>query len=258
MGENGVAAAVEVRTRHDDGDRFGHVNNAAYLALLRAAHDLAADAADTGVPRAGTLRELEIAYREQVAPDEPIRVTLRVLTDDASLLRMAYEMNAHGRRAASATAAWVPPGAPMLPLKDPSVEDRPAFRFTHEVRSYEVGPDGSVAPRVLLEWLEHAVFRAAARAGWSVERMEAEDFVTLVVGHRLRLGGPVGIGERVEVVSRLVEVRRASGTWHHRVRRQDGVLVADDRARGAFLTGGGRLRSLPLALRDALLRGEPT
>lgn len=86
--------------------------------------------------------------------------------------------------------------------------------------------------------------------------MEGEGFVTLVVGHSLLLPGAAGIGDRLDVVSRLVEVRRASGTWHHQMLRSHGRLVVDDRARGAFFTLGRRPRSIPGPLRDALLAGD--
>jgi hypothetical protein len=58
------------------------------------------------------------------------------------------------------------------------------------------------------------------------------------------------------VSSRLVELRRVSGTWHHEIRRSDETLVAADRARGAFLDLVGRIRPAPVELLDDLLRGE--
>jgi acyl-CoA thioesterase FadM len=39
---------VDVKARWDDADRNGHVNNAAYLALIRAAHDAAAQSVPEG------------------------------------------------------------------------------------------------------------------------------------------------------------------------------------------------------------------
>lgn len=87
--------------------------------------------------------------------------------------------------------------------------------------------------------------------------MEGEGFVTFVVGHHLILGTPSREHDELAVTSRLIELRRVSGTWHHEVRRADGSLVAADRARGAFLDLGGRIRPAPPGLLEDLLRGEP-
>ncbi len=125
------------------------------------------------------------------------------------------------------------------------------------MRSYELGPDGVARPQVVLQWLEHAVFRAAATAGWRHERLAATGFVTLVVGHHLVLGEPAPEDETVTISSRLVGLRRVSGTWHHEIRRSDGRLVAADRGRGAFLDLEGRVRPAPADMLRDLLAGEP-
>lgn len=125
------------------------------------------------------------------------------------------------------------------------------------MRSYQVGPDGAARPQAILQWLEHAVFRAAVRAGWRRERMESAGFVTYVVGHHLVLGRPAREGDELTVTSRLVDLRRVSGTWHHEIRGSHGGLVAADRARGAFLDLEGRTKPAPAGLLDDLLRGEP-
>ncbi len=131
------------------------------------------------------------------------------------------------------------------------------FHRRHVVRSHEVGPDGPVRPAVVLQWLEHAVFRSAARADWDRTRMAAADFVALVIGHHLVMGAPAHEGDELVITSRLVETRRVSGTWRHEVRAPDGSLVAADLGRGAFLDTAGRIRPAPEGIIDDLLRGEP-
>jgi acyl-CoA thioesterase FadM len=108
-----------------------------------------------------------------------------------------------------------------------------------------------------VQWLEYAVFRASERAGWPLPRMNAANFVPLVVGHHLVLGEPLVEGQRASVTSRIVQLRRVSGTWHHEVRREDGALVAADHTRGAFVDLAGRIQPAPRELLDDLLRGEP-
>ena len=259
--------AVRVRTRWDDCDHFGHVNNAAYVALVRAAHDRA------GLPD-GRLRALTIAYREPVGPEVTVDVDVAVIEAGAARRRIGYTLRVDGRPAAEAEAVWQVPGpAPdvasspvALPMEDLPMEDLPPlardiggrpFRYGQVVRTYQVGPDGAARPQVILQWLEHAVFRAAARAGWPVTRMAGASFLSLVIGHQLVLGAPAGESDELEITSRLVELRRVSGVWHHEVRRKDGTLVAADRARGAFLDLEGHIRSAPPEMLDDLLHGEP-
>ena len=245
-------ATVRVRSRWDDCDQYGHVNNAAYLAIVRAAHDRA------GVP-GGILRALEITYREPVPAEVMIDVDVAIGEETEEHRRVAYVLRVDGRAAAEVTAVWSVGGSPRpneLPPVARDANGRP-FEFRQAVRSYEVGPDGAARPQAVLQWLEHAVFRSAARAGWPRERMVAAGFMTYVIGHHLVLGEPVLEGDEVLVTSRLIELRRVSGAWHHEIRRHDGALVAADRARGAFLDLDGRIRQGPRELLDDLLRGEP-
>lgn len=243
---------VQVRTRWDDCDRYGHVNNASYIALVRAAHDRA------GIP-GGELRALKVTYRLPIPPEVMVDVDVAILEQDASKRKIAYALRVGDRPAADALVLWQvagPSATPELPPIPRDAGGRP-FRFRQSVRSYEVGPDGAARPQAILQWLEHAVFRAAVRAGWPRERMESAGFVTYVVGHDLVLGQPAREADELVVTSRLVDLRRVSGTWHHEIHASDGGLVAADRARGAFIDLEGRTKPAPTELLDDLLRGEP-
>jgi acyl-CoA thioesterase FadM len=247
-----ASLTVRVRSRWDDCDRYGHVNNAAFVALVRAAHDRAGLAP-------GELRALEITYRQPVPPEATVDVVVTILEEDESRLRVGYAFAVDGTSSAGVTALWQL-HVPLIPTDLPPLgrdAGGRSFRFGQAVRSYELGPDGAARPQVILQWFEHAVFRAADRAGWSRERMVATGFVTLVVGHHLVLGEPAREGDELVVTSRLVELRRVWGTWHHDVHGSDGRLVAADRARGAFLDLEGRIRPAPQDLIADLLLGEP-
>lgn len=245
-------ATVRVRSRWDDCDRYGHVNSAAYLALIRAAHDRA------GMPD-GELRAVEITYRQPIPPEVMVDLDVAILERADSHLRIAYALRVDDREAADATVLWQLAGSTLVPDLPPIKRDAGGqpFQFRQTVRSYEVAPDGAARPQAILQWLEHAVFRAAVRAGWPRERMESAGFVTYVIGHHLVLGRLACEGDELAVTSRLTEVRRVSGTWHHEIHASDGGLVAADRARGAFLDLEGHTRPAPAELLDDLLRGEP-
>lgn len=244
------ARSVRLRVRWDDCDRYGHLNNAAYLAVAREAHD--------GFAMPGErLVEFEISYRMPVEVGATVEV-IAAADPQGAPPGAGFDFLVGGRPAAAARAVWSDGDAGPCPGLEPPARDAGGQWFSHEeaVRTYHLGPDGLLRPQVVLQWFEHAVFRAASVAGWWLRRMDDAGFVSLVVGHDLRLGPGASEGERLGVFSRLVDVRRVSGTWLHELRRPDGAVLARDYARGAFLDRSGRIRPAPEGLIDDLLLGE--
>ncbi len=249
---------VRLRARWDDCDAYGHVNNAMYLALARAATDEGLAALGSREPLAGArLADAHLTYREPVRAGEAIDIHVQVRSPAWDALELSYDFEVSGRSCAHVTARWVRgvvplQAAPLTPERDAAGVP---FVTTHRVRSYEVDANAEAKPLAILQWLEHAVFRAAERVGWTRERMQDANFITLQIGHHLSLGAPARDGDELRIESRLIALRRVSGVWRHEVRRADGEIVAVDDSRGAFLDLAGIIRPGPPEMLRALLAG---
>ncbi len=67
-----------------------------------------------------------------------------------------------------------------------------------------------------------------------------------------------GLIDEIEIVSRLIEVRRVRGTWIHEVfLRTTNALLMRDYSTGAFLDWRGYIKAAPTDMMEALLLGEP-
>lgn len=148
--------------------------------------------------------------------------------------------------------------APLKPFSPPRDNGARPFRWCHTVRLYELSASGNVGMAAYFNWLEEATFRAANIAGWPLERMREDDFIAFQYRHDAEFFQSIGYPDEVDIVSRLVDVRRARGTWIHEVRRcDDGALLMRDYSTGASLRWDGKLRPVPAEMMEALRRGEP-
>jgi YbgC/YbaW family acyl-CoA thioester hydrolase len=133
------------------------------------------------------------------------------------------------------------------------------------VRSYELDASGCVNPAQLLRWVEEAKITACADVGWPFDRMFVADLMIVQIRHDSEFHRPLRLGEHVEVVSRICDLRLLKGTWCHEIYRLppdsagepvERELIATDYSAGAFLTCAGRPSPAPKAMLDALLLGE--
>jgi len=93
------------------------------------------------------------------------------------------------------------------------------------------------------------------------ERAVREAVLNAVSHRDYRSGWSVFIRQfprRIEIVSRLIEIRRVRGTWLHEVYRvATNTLILRDYSTGAFLDWEGDVRAGPAEMLEALTHGEP-
>jgi YbgC/YbaW family acyl-CoA thioester hydrolase len=258
-----------LRVRAYECDSLGHVNNSVYLQYLQQltldAHGWRDDADALPIPRA-----LSVEYQTPARYGDELDISTWLARADNSSIARGYEI-ARGRDGAKVLLAQIvwemPRGAATefvaerpLPLKTFVVPRgngaRPWF-WKHQVARYEVDVSQGAQLAAYFHWLEEATFRTAHLSGWTMERLRAENFVTLQYRHDAEFFEPARNRDEIEIVSRLFEVRRVRATWIHEMRRvRDGALLLRDYSTGAFLDWAGNIRAAPAGMMEQLTQGE--
>ena len=278
----GSVSNYRFRVRADECDSLGHVNNAVYIRHLQQATFDAVGAVSTG-DAFWDMRTLAIQYHGPARYRDELNVTTWVIDADDLRIVCGYRVT-RGAEAAplvSAQVVWdyrdtatqnrrrvpetllaAPESNMPAPLKSfvvpPDNGARP-FRWRHRVRSYELDWTNRVGTAVYFNWVEEATFCAANAVGWSLERMQAENFVTFQHRHDAEFLGSASTSDEIEIVSRLIDVRRVRGTWIHEVfQRATNAVVLREYSSGAFLDWDGHIKAAPTEMMEALLRGEPS
>jgi YbgC/YbaW family acyl-CoA thioester hydrolase len=273
-----TAFTSQVRVRAYECDSFGHVNNAVYLQYL---HQVTLDA--LGIPVFGDaywrVRTASLEYHGAARYGDTLTVAAWIVASGELSVDYGYRINrtADGAAVVYAKIAWnycdwathEPRSLPDLPrlehLPAPlkpfapaqNIEARP-FRWRHQVRRYELDASGHVAPAVCFNWLEEITYRAAAITGWPLERLRAENVLTLQRRHDAEFFEGASNGDEIEVVSRLIEMRRVRGTWLHEIYRLPTMtLLMRDYSTGVFVDWQGNIRAAPQEMVEAVLLGEP-
>jgi acyl-CoA thioesterase FadM len=270
-----------LRVRTYECDSLGHVNNAVYIQyLLQATCDAYGIVHPYALP--GRVRQLKIEYHTPTQYGDDLDITAWVVSQTLEGISLLYAItqllsaspivtaqidwgldpeNAQPQRLwrdqATVEQARVVPMR-LRSFVVPGENGALPFRWRHQVRRYELDMRGQIGTAVYFNWLEEVTYRAAARVGWTLERMQAEDVIVLQQRHDAEFFDTSATPDEIEIVSRLVEVRRIRGTWSHEVfqvtpRR----LIMRDYSTGVFLDRQGRIRSAPAAMMTALIEGEP-
>lgn len=261
-----------VRVRHHECDSYGHVNNAVYTQYLAQltldAHGIAPQDAPLW-----SMRRLAVEFHTPAVYGDALLGDTWVaeaedgsLTHDYRLTRPSDERLVVAARAVWSTSlrpslaplAETLTPSPLKPFSAPTDNGSLPFLWRHQVARYEVGASGCVPPWVYLNWLEEATFSASTRAGWSIERMLEHNLVILQFRHDAEFLADARLGQAVEIVSRLIEVKRVRGMWLHEVFSvTPRVLLMRDYSTGVFLDRSGRMRASLAPMMADLVRGEP-
>ncbi len=263
-----------LRVRRYECDSLGHVNNAIYIQYLDHITD-EAFAAWSLDEASWQMQRISAEYLGPAVPRDELEISTWVRTMTAEQLTTDYEMRrvADGASITRAEIGWrgrdeqvtteamatmqAIDQAVLKPFVIPAGRAAKPFRWRHVVRRYELNTRGEVSPAVYFNWLEQVVFRAGELKGWTPERMKAEDILILQRRHDAEFFAAARYLDEIEIVSRIVEVRRVRGTWLHEIyNTRSGVLLMRDYSEGAFLSWEGRIRPTPQALIEELSQGE--
>jgi YbgC/YbaW family acyl-CoA thioester hydrolase len=119
------------------------------------------------------------------------------------------------------------------------------------VRWAELDPYYHVNHATYLSYLEHARIAALDDIGWGMAHLEAAGFRVVVVGVEVRFRAPATAGDRLEVVSSVVDLGASASTWHQSVTR-DGADLVEATVDAACTDLDGRPVRMPDPLRRAL------
>ncbi|CAG0971541.1 hypothetical protein PLCT2_01382 [Planctomycetaceae bacterium] len=276
-----MAAFVDhVRVRAYECDAYGHVNNTVYLQYLQ---QVTLDAMSTTNDGAAfwNVRRLAIEYQAPTRYGDVLQVATWVTKADASQVVRGYHVTrgagrvpvlvaqiewdyrdraTYGLRRVPEVQRGVPAvDAPALPKPFVAPRENGArpFRWRHTVPFYELDLTTRVGLAIYFQWLEAAFFNATGSAGWTVEKMRAENIVSLQYRHDAEFFDAALNSDEIEIVSRLIEIRRVRGTWLHEVyRRATNTLLMRDYSTGAFLDWEGNVRAGPREVLETLTHGE--
>lgn len=135
--------------------------------------------------------------------------------------------------------------------------DRDSHLLQHttqlKVRFYELDPYFHVNHAVYMSYFETARVEALESVGLGLAAMDDKGFRIVVTNVEVAFKVPVLGGETVDVVTKVIDVRRASHHWHQEIMRQGDVAVTMH-LRAAMTDREGRPVRVPDFFREAVTR----
>jgi len=119
-------------------------------------------------------------------------------------------------------------------------------RFRVKVRLYETDLYGHVNHAQYVHYFETGRIEALASIGLSIEEMKRLGYLIFAVDVYVKFHTPAYLGEELEIVTSVSEMRGARTIWAQEVRNAaTGALVASGQVTGALMGDGGRPARLP-------------
>ena len=124
-------------------------------------------------------------------------------------------------------------------------------RSTIDVRFYELDPYNHLNHTVYLAYCETARIEALDHRGVGMSALDERGFRILLVDLVARFIAPAVAGDRLEVVTEVVAIRRAGHDWRQRIER-DGQVLFNAEIRAAMTDRAGHPVRVPRFVRQAL------
>lgn len=124
-------------------------------------------------------------------------------------------------------------------------------RMTIDVRFYELDPYNHVNHTMYLAYCEVARIRALDSAGIGMTILERRGFRIVVTDLTAKFLMPAGADDRLDVVTDVIAIGRASHQWQQRIERNDDVLFTLA-IRAAMIDLDGKPTRVPDFAREAL------
>lgn len=271
-----------IRVRAYERDSLGHVNNAVFINYLTQA-TLDAHGVGAETELRWRLQACAIEFHTPALYGDTLEVTTWVTQAYGNVVTREYLVTrpSDGHTVVGARLSWylthtatgipcplpdsyqVPVArdlaSPLKPFVYPSDNNAAPFFWHQRVRRYELDASRRVAPTAYLNWLEEATMRASTVAGWSIAQMWLNDLVILQFRHDAEFFVDASLGDEIEIVSRLIDIKRVRGVWVHEIyRTEPRTLLMRDYSTGVFLDRAGHIRAGIPKMGVDLQRGEPT
>lgn len=124
-------------------------------------------------------------------------------------------------------------------------------RSTVDVRFYELDPYNHLNHTVYLAYCEIGRIEAMEQRGIGMEALDRLGYRVIVVDLVAKFIAPAVAGDRLEVVTEVVRIRRAGHDWRQRIERAGRVLFTAE-IRAGMTDRDGRPVRVPDFVRSAL------
>lgn len=124
-------------------------------------------------------------------------------------------------------------------------------RSTVDVRFYELDPYDHLNHTVYLAYCEVGRIEALERRGIGMQTLDERGYRVIVVDLVAHFTAPAVGGDRLEVVTEVVRIRRAGHDWRHTIKR-DGQVLFTAEVRAAMTDRAGRPVRVPDFVVEAL------